>query len=116
MAALYSVDFQVATNEDLVQDFVAESDNVGTGFDLTGATIKMDVDLDGAEQFEASTANGRIAITGASGGEFTLQLDATLIATLSPGVYRHDCIITTPAGKDVRLWAGWFRVIEGVTS
>jgi hypothetical protein len=65
----------------------------GTAIDLTGAEIRCSF-VKGTivtEQFEMSTANGKIVITDAVEGKFKI---ASQIITATPGYYNYDVQIT----------------------
>jgi hypothetical protein len=116
MTAFYRVNFQTANNEDLRHAF-ALTDSNGTSVDLTGAALQMDlvaVAGFGGAPVVASTGNGRIALVSAAEGHFELGLPAALMRTMTPGVYRHDLLLTL-TGRVQRVWEGTLTLSQGVT-
>ena len=115
MAAFYRVNFQSATNEDLRQAFKL-TDSDGVPVNLTGAALRMELDnLANSDVVDASTANGRIVFTNASAGEFSLAVPAAVMSAISPGVYRHDLLLTRGDGSVQRVWEGTLTLNRGVT-
>lgn len=114
MSAYYRVTFQAANNEDLRQAFVL-TDEAGAAIDLDGASLRMGLqDTSGNDQLEASTNNGRIAITDTAQGHFELAIPAAVMSTLKAGVYKHDLLLTA-SGTTRRVWAGTLEVSQGVS-
>ena len=116
MTALYRVNFEAANNEDLRHAF-ALTDSNGTPLNLTGAGLHMDlVNVSGAAPTTvvASTGNGRIAVVSAADGQFEFALSAALMRTLTPGVYRHDLLLTL-ADRVQRVWDGTLTLSQGIT-
>ena len=115
MAAYYRVNFEGATNEDLRQGFKL-TDTEGAPVSLSGATLRMEVDnLANDDVLEASLANGRIVVTNAAQGEFSVAVPASVMAAVAPGVYRHDLLLTRPDGSIQRIWEGTLTLNRGVT-
>ncbi len=115
MAAFYRVNFQSATNADLRQAFKLTDSN-GGAVSLTGATMRMELDsLAGGDVIEASSANGRIVVTNAVLGEFSLAVPAAAMSALAPGVYQHDLLLTRTDGSVQRVWEGTLTLNRGVT-
>ncbi len=78
-----------------------ESDKI-TPIDITGATFKMEV-REGTGKtvvLELSTANGRIVITDAANGRFSLTALKSIMETLAPNNYKYDLLITLGGGDD----------------
>lgn len=118
MTAVYRVNFQSANNEDLRHAF-ALTDSVGTSVNLTGATLQMDLVAlasvgAGSAPVAASISNGRIALVSPTDGQFELVLPAALMRTMTPGVYRHDLLLTL-TGRVQRVWEGTLTLSQGVT-
>ena len=115
MSRYYRIDFQFANNEDLRQTF-AVSDAAATPLDLTGANLKMDIQTQaGSRVLEVSLANGRIAISNAAQGRFTLAIPAAIMRTLPAGSYRHDLLLVRGA-ETKRVWEGFLTINTGVTA
>jgi hypothetical protein len=115
MSAFYRINFQSANNEDLRQVFVL-TDDAGAPFDLTGAALHMDIEaFNGADVLEATTANGRIALSDAPAGRFELAVPAATMRTLAPGSYQHDLLLTFADGRVHRVWTGALTLSRGVT-
>lgn len=116
MPAFYTVNFEVADNEDLSQSFSLGTDAPGP-VDITGAALKMGIaSLSGQIVLEASLANGMIGILDAANGQFELNLPAARLRALPPGSYLHDLLITLASGRVHRVWAGSLTLTHGVTS
>jgi hypothetical protein len=115
MAALYRINFQTANNEDLRQAFVM-TDSAQAPFDLTGASLRMDLDaFNGTDVLEATTSNGRIVIHNAAAGQFELAVPAATMRTVPPGSYQHDLLLTFADGRVHRVWTGTLTLSPGVT-
>ena len=114
MSAYYRVDFQVSNTEDLRQQFEL-TDTAGTPVDLTGASLRMDIaSMSGADALQASSANGRIAISDAAAGRFEVAIPAADVRGLLPGTYRHDLLLSH-ADSVRRVWSGTISLSQGVT-
>lgn len=115
MTAYYRVDIQSANNEDLRQAFVLADDSA-QALDLTGAALAMDLEtFEGTDVLEATTANGRIVVHGATAGQFELAVPAAAMRTLPPGSYQHDLLLTLADGRVHRVWTGTLTLARGVT-
>lgn len=114
MTSLYRVNFELADNEDLHAVF-ALSDSAGAPVDLTGADLRMTIaPLDRKSTLDLSLANGRITLIDPILGQFELAAAATIMKSLSPGVYRHDLLVRL-ADRTQRIWEGTLVLVQGVT-
>ena len=114
MSFYYRVNFEIANNEDLSQAF-AIADSSGAPIDLRGAILAMDVkDPAGSNVIQTSTANGRVILSDAINGMFSIMVPASVIRALKPGTYVHDLLLER-AGSITRVWSGTLSLAEGVT-
>ena len=114
MSNYYRVDFNIANNEDLRQDF-AVRDGGGAPIDLDGSNLKMDVEgPSGLRVIQATLANGQITVTDAAQGHFRLAIPAATLRALPEGSYRHDFLLVRGA-ETKRLWVGTITINRGVT-
>ncbi len=114
MSNYYRVDFNIANNEDLRQDF-AVRDGAGAPIDLDGSNLKMDVEGPGGPRvIQATLANGHITVTDAAQGHFALAIPAATLRTLPEGSYRHDLLLLR-GGETKRIWEGTLTINRGVT-
>lgn len=97
-------------------NFQFQIKNDSTPWNLTGYTATMTVrPFAGATTtlFVATTANGQIELQGGN-GTATVNLDAALTATFTPGRYVYDFVYDS--GETVTtVLSGQFIVIPGVT-
>ena len=114
MATFYRVNIFMANNEDLHQAF-AFADSTGVPVDLTAASLSMDIETAAEnDAVEISTSNGRIVLLSPQQGQFEIQVPATVMRTIPPGVYRHDLLLTRDS-RTQRIWEGAITVSRGVT-
>jgi hypothetical protein len=88
-----------------------------TPIDLTGYTARMQVrpnKLSADVLLSLTTQNGRITLGGAL-GTITLDVDATVAATISAGQFVYDLELISSAGEVTRLIEGAFVVDGEVT-
>ena len=115
MSVYYRVDFNIANNEDLRQDF-AVSDSASVPLDLAGSSLKMDIEAPGGSRvIQATLANGHIAVTNAAQGKFRISIPASTLRTLTEGSYRHDLLLVR-GGETKRIWEGTITINRGVTA
>ena len=68
------------------------------------------------KSYYSSTSNNFTAtVTGIANGEITLTMTAANTATISPGRYLYDLVITSPEGTKTRVVEGIVNVLAGVT-
>lgn len=90
------------------------TDDGGNAVDLSGASARLHVrDQAGAKVAEASTADGRITMTPAS-GRIDMRMPAAAMA-MQPGPYRFDLEITTAGGDVTTLEQAMLVVLEDMT-
>jgi len=65
--------------------------------------------------YSASSNNFTATVTGIANGEITLTMTAANTATISPGRYLYDLVITSPEGTKTRVVEGIVNVLAGVT-
>lgn len=84
---------------------------------LTGCTAKMQI----RETFEASTAlatvdtSGGGIVLGGTAGTITLNIPAATTATLTPGTFVYDILLTWPSGAKQVIVRGTVMVLPRVT-
>lgn len=99
------------------QDFQVCDDETDEGIDLTGAIITLAIRKPGctSPELTATTANGRIAITGMEEGRFELTFTAADMRRLDQMSYA--CGITIEQNGDVvQYFIGSLPVLDGITS
>lgn len=65
--------------------------------------------------YSSSANNFTAAVTGIANGEITLSMTAANTATITPGRYVYDLVITSPEGAKTRVVEGIVNVLAGVT-
>jgi len=96
------VDFEVATDEDLRQQFVFADVN-DLPLDLTPATFRLTISKAGTTVLEATSPD---LIVVDEGGSLEIAIPADAKTMLMPGnVYDH-ALVKTEAGTDERVWYG----------
>lgn len=119
---LYSINFEVSTNEDWVDtlQFQEGSEGSETPVDLTGTSFLMHIrrtPTQLAEDLVLSTANGRLIIEPApeDAGKLSVYVPKDTVNDLTPGPYVFDLIWTMSDGREVNLAAGSLTVNLGIT-
>lgn len=115
--ALFTVEFQAATNAGWEDNFELQ-DDTGGAIPLAGISFEMDIrKADGTLLIELSTAAGTLPILDAAGGIFGVNVPAATMAGLAPGLYALDCVMreTSPA-RTLRLFEGRLYLEKGITS
>ncbi len=86
----------------------------GAPVDLTGVAARLHVrDAAGAKVAEASTADGRLAITPAD-GRITMTIPADAMV-LPPGSYRYQLEVTYATGDVETIESNTLVVLEDIT-
>lgn len=99
-------------NADWKTLFEFEDGETGDLIDFTGANIQIEVkDFDGCLRIEATTGNGKIAITGT--GQFELTVPASEMQNLCAGTYKVGGVYSLN-GETISLFTGSFSVSDGV--
>ena len=87
-------------------------DAQGDAVNLSGYSASSQI----RKSYYSSTANNFTAtITGTANGEITLSMTAANTATLTPGRYLYDLVITAPDTTKTRVVEGIVNVLAGVT-
>jgi len=87
-------------------------DAQGDAINLSGYSASSQI----RKSYYSSTANNFTAtITGTANGEITLSMTAANTATLTPGRYLYDLVITAPDTTKTRVVEGIINVLAGVT-
>ena len=87
-------------------------DAQGDAINLSGYSASSQI----RKSYYSSTANNfTAAITGIANGEITLSMTAANTATLTPGRYLYDLVITAPDTTKTRVVEGIVNVLAGVT-
>lgn len=110
--AVYKINFRVASNEDWNHPFQLLSG--GSPRDLTGCTLTLGVAKCTGGNVWGSPTVVALTISNAGQGQFTVAVPAATIATLGPGKFAHDLILTDGAGKKSRVWFGDLEIERGV--
>ena len=86
-------------------------DSLGSVINLTGATIKWRLSLNGAPALDCSLGNG-ITIVSAAGGECLITVTPAMqvAAGLSAAFYQHQCRVTLADASVSDQFAGSFAV------
>ena len=108
MAATYNI--TINQNADFRRSFQVKENSVIlniTGYTFSGR-LKSSFNDNSYVDFTTS-------ITDAAAGTFTVDLADTLTATMSPGTWVYDIIMTDTATEKTRLMAGNAFVKQGVT-
>ncbi len=87
--------------------------------DLTDYEIRMRVKTSRSAStsiIELTTGNGRVDLTGPTGGTFTMTIDAADTENLEQGRYRYDLELEAPGGFVTSLLQGRFRVRAEITT
>lgn len=109
MAADYNITVNI--NASLQRSFQLKED--GVTVDLTGYSVAGAL----KENFRATTSVPFVAtITDQAQGLFDISLTNTTTASMDPGTWVYDIVLTDPSGAKTRLMQGNAFVKQGVTS
>lgn len=86
----------------------------GAPFNLTAATIKMQIGFCGSPLL-LDTANGGIVITNPAAGEFQLIISDVTTETFQPGQHSYDMFIIDSGGNSKAYQQGLFIVAQAET-
>ena len=91
------------------------SGSITTPDNFSGASAKMGLLLAGAttNAIELSTANGTLTIT--QPNEIGVTVPEATMATLAPGVYAFDLVVTYGNGDIETVLAGQVRIVAGIS-
>lgn len=102
----------LTNNADWKTQFQFMDGETGELVDFTGATIETEVrDADGCLKVEATTNNGKIAITGL--GTFELNVPASEMSRLCPGSYQIGSVYSLNEDT-ISLFTGSLSIVSGV--
>lgn len=94
------------------------TDDAGAGLSIAGyPNIEMrirDMRGDGPAQVIASVANGRVVITNASLGMYTINIPQNVVATLSVGMYEYEVSLIDGSGSRWAMLGGQLQVLRKV--
>ena len=109
MSAQYNI--TINQNSDFVRSFQVKEDNVI--LDITSYTFAGTL----AENYNTNVSeNFTTAVTDGPAGTFTVSLTDTQTASLDPGTWVYDILMTDTAGKRTRMLQGNAFVKQGVTA
>jgi hypothetical protein len=102
----------VYQGSDFQNTFFVTNDN-GSDFDLTDYTGQSLI----KKHYESSNSFAmQVSINAPEdSGSVTLSLSNTVTASMSPGKYVYDVVMTSPSGIKSRVLEGILTVVEGVT-
>lgn len=113
MAAVYVNNLVVNAGTDFSQSFTLEGSDTNSAFDLSGYTVAAQM-RKWAGSSNATSFTTSIELPSTS-GKILLRLTDTETATLKPGRYVYDVVITDEFGIKNRVIEGMVLVTEGVT-
>lgn len=117
---MIQVDFpEVRNNADFPMAFTYQDNATPPNpIDLTGSTLSMMV----YDQQDATnvllvidSGSGGITVTNAAQGKFQINLPASKLGNLRPGVYKHDLIQIKGDGSRPSIWEGSITIVAGPT-
>lgn len=112
MAASYVCNLVINTYSDFSQNFYLDSDATNSPLDLTGYKIASQI-----RKHPASSKSVGFAATVVDPltGHIRVGLSSSQTASLKPGRYLYDLIISDVSGKVSRAVEGMVLVREGIT-
>lgn len=113
MAAVYVNNLVVNSGSDFSQSFTLEGSDTNSAFDLTNYTAASQM-RKWAGSSTATSFTTSIEIPSTS-GKILIRLTAAQTASLKPGRYVYDVVITDEFGVKNRVIEGMVLVTEGVT-
>mgnify|MGYP006287651919 CR=1 FL=1 len=111
--AVYVVNMVVYAHVDFEQTFILANDSDESLLNLTGYSVSAKMKRYGSSS--NATKNFTAAITNASAGQVKLSLGDDETASLSPGKYYYDILLTNPSGNKTRVVEGEVLVKKAVT-
>lgn len=114
---LLQIAFETGTNEDWLDGLAFFEADGTTAVAITGVTFRMQLRAkaeDRTAYLEASTANGKLLIGGASANVLSLNVPAAQMGSLAPGDYAFDLVAVADAHSR-RVAAGSVTIVKGVT-
>ena len=113
MAAVYVNNLVINSGSDFSQSFTLEGGATNSLFDLTNYTVESQM-RKWAGSSTATSFTTSIEIPSTS-GKILIRLTAAQTASLKPGRYVYDVVITDEFGVKNRVIEGMVLVTEGVT-
>lgn len=111
MPSSYGVNFNdVRHNADTYVPFQLD------GTDITGGVFRMSLQNRQRIVVKTFTIGDGIEVVDALTGKFAFSLPHTAASLLPVGVYLHDLLYESPAGKVDRIWRGSMTVRAGITA
>ncbi len=110
--AVYVSNLTVNTGTTFSQIFTLESADTNSATDLTGYTASAQMRK---HPGSSSATDFTTTIINASSGRIRVGLSTSQTATLKPGRFMYDVLITDTAGEVTRVLEGSVLVREGVT-
>jgi hypothetical protein len=113
MAAVYVNNLIVNSGADFTQLFTLEGTDTNSAFDLSGYEVEAQMrKWAGSSTATSFTASIEMPL---NAGKILLRLTSTQTASLKPGRYVYDVVITDEFGIKNRVIEGMVLVTEGVT-
>ena len=110
--AVYVSNLTVNTGTTFSQIFTLESADTNSATDLTGYTASAQMRK---HPGSSSATNFTTSIINATSGRIRVGLTTSQTASLKPGRFMYDILITDAAGEVTRVLEGSVLVREGVT-
>ena len=111
--SVYVSNIIINTGTSFNQSFTLESINTNSVLDLTDYTIKSEMRKHPGSTTGITTFTSSIA--SAVGGQITIGLSTTQTASLKPGRYVYDVVLTDGSGVRDRVVEGMALVSQGAT-
>jgi len=111
--AVYVSNIIINTGTTFNQSFTLENVNTDSVMDLSNYTIKSEMRKHPGSTTGVTTFTSTIA--SAAGGVVTIGLTTTQTATLKPGRYVYDVLLTDNSGVRDRVVEGMVIVSQGAT-
>ena len=113
MAAVYVSNLVINTGSTFQQQFELENVSSNSALDISGFTISSQMRKHAGSTGIAGTFTASIA--DANTGKIQIGLTSTTTASIKPGRYVYDVIVSDSAGEVTRVVDGSVLVRQGVT-
>ena len=113
MAAVYVSNLVINTGSTFQQQFELENVSSNSALDIAGFTISSQMRKHAGSTGIAGTFTASIA--DANTGKIQIGLTSTTTATIKPGRYVYDVVVSDSAGEVTRVVEGSVLVRQGVT-
>lgn len=113
MAIVYTTNLVIYTGTDFEHSFTLENDQSNSPLNLTGYTASAQL-----RKYETSSSATNFTVTFANDrttGTITLSIGSTESASIRPGKYLYDLVITSPSNIKTRVIEGVALVKKSVT-